>query len=131
MIKVILADNNYIDLEYIKTVIDWEEYGFQIVEQALNGDELMEKYKIYYPDLVITEYTMKEIQGIELAKKIKGFENNTEIIFMSNDKSFNFVQNAINVGAFDYMIKKELSEAYLVERLEKLKMKVQKYGCLL
>lgn len=124
MIKILLAENKIDDLDFMKTVIDWENNGFEVVDSALNGKELIEKVKLYCPDLVITEYNLIGIQGIELIKQIQVVQKHTKFIFTSNYKSFENVQCAINLGAYDYIIKKEMDINYVLNRLETIKFKI-------
>jgi len=54
MYKAIIIDDEYNIREGLKTIIDWEKWGFKIVGLASDGIEALELYREKNPSLVIT-----------------------------------------------------------------------------
>lgn len=50
---------------------------------ANNGDDGLKKYKLYSPDLIITDIMMPVFDGIEMIKKIREIDKSTPIIVVS------------------------------------------------
>lgn len=124
MIQVLLADNNYDYLEYLTNLINWEKMGFKIVGVCHDGEELVRGYQCHYPQLVITEVELPTMSGIDAAKEMKGFQRYTEIIFISKNENFDSVRAALEIGASNYFIKKEINEKLLAQKLEEIKIRI-------
>ena len=77
---------------------------FQRIECFLSGEECLKNlYK--KPDIVIQDYHMNGINGIEVLKASKKSNPATEFIFLSGDDSYELAANTIKYGAFDYLVK--------------------------
>lgn len=125
MINVLLVDDNYYALEYLKNLIDWEANGFCIVTTALDGEEAIKKYKKYIPELVITDVKMPIVSGIELASAVKAINKKTYIIFLSSYENFDYARSAMALGIHNYILKHEIDEASLMKQLNEIKMQLE------
>ena len=97
---------------------------FQRIECFLSGEDCLENlYK--KPDIVIQDYLMNGINGIQVLKEFKKRNPKTEFIFLSGDDSFELAVNTIKYGAFDYVIKDQLAFKKLISSIEKI-LKIQK-----
>ena len=65
---ILIADDNVLMLELLKNMLLL--FGVGEVVTSKNGTEAYEKYVVYKPDLVITDWIMEDLDGLELAKKI-------------------------------------------------------------
>ncbi|OGF44316.1 MAG: hypothetical protein A2452_05850 [Candidatus Firestonebacteria bacterium RIFOXYC2_FULL_39_67] len=89
-----------------------ESYGF-ITEKAANGKEALEKLKVFSADVVIMDYMMPVMNGLEALKIIKQRHALIQVIILTAFGSFETAVAAIKAGAYDYVNKpfsfKELS----------------------
>ena len=74
---------------------------------AQNGREGFEIFKLYRPDIVITDIDMPEMDGIELSRVIKSFAPDTPIIVFSSVERETYLLEAINIGIEQFVIKDE------------------------
>ena len=65
MYKVYLLDDEPFILEGLKYIVDWQDYGFEIVGSANNGDDGLKEILTMDIDLVITDI-MPKMTGLEL-----------------------------------------------------------------
>ena len=65
MYQVLLVDDEYMILNGLKKIIDWKSLGFQIVATAENAKEGLSVLEQQRIDLVVTDVTMPEINGLE------------------------------------------------------------------
>ena len=71
MRKVLLVDDEPYILQGLKSLIDWEAEGFEVVKSCANGLEAYEYLKENQVDVIFADIKMPEMTGIELLKKIR------------------------------------------------------------
>ena len=81
------------------------EDGHEIVGEAADGVEAIEKYKLLKPDLVTMDITMPVMGGIDSLKGIIQFDPNAKVIMSSAMGQQEFVFQAIEAGALDFIVK--------------------------
>ena len=79
--------------------------GYNVVGEAENGAQAVEKYKELKPNLVVMDITMPEMDGIQAAKAIKAADANALIIMCSAMGQQAMVIEAIQAGAKDFIVK--------------------------
>ena len=102
--KVLLVDDAAFVRMSLKKILDDAAFGFEYVE-AGDGEEAIEKYKLYSPDLVIMDITMPKTDGIAAVGRIKEIDDNARIIMCSSMGYQEKVVDAITAGAKDFIIK--------------------------
>lgn len=105
MYKLLIADDEVIEREAIKYIISQNYTGVLEVCEATNGRELVEKAKVFQPDIILTDIKMPGMNGLEAASLIKKDFPECRIIIMSAFNYFNFAQEAVTLGADDFIIK--------------------------
>lgn len=79
--------------------------GYEVVGEAANGKEAVEKYEELMPDLVTMDIIMPEMDGVQALKKIKEAHPTAKIIVISAIDQRESLMEAIKAGASDYIIK--------------------------
>lgn len=102
--KVLLVDDAAFVRMSLKKILDDMALGFEYIE-AGDGEDAIEKYKIYSPDLVIMGITMPKMDGITAVGRIKEIDDNAKIIMCSSMGYQEKVLDAITAGAKDFIIK--------------------------
>ena len=119
---LIVDDEEEIRFGVIKK-ITWENYGFEIVADAENGNDALLKCEIYKPDIVFTDIKMPFMTGLELSEKLKNIMPWIKVIIFSGSNDFEFTKKAINMNVFDYILK-PIDSDELIEVLKKLKIHI-------
>lgn len=119
--KVLLVDDAAFVRMSLKKILDDMALGFEYIE-AGDGEDAIEKYKIYSPDLVIMDITMPKMDGITAVGRIKEIDDNAKIIMCSSMGYQEKVLDAITAGAKDFIIKPY--EAAKVAKLIKAVLKL-------
>jgi DNA-binding response OmpR family regulator len=80
--------------------------GFQI-ETAYNGNEAIEKYKKFKPDVILLDVMMPQLDGYQTAKKLRSLDifSATHIIFLTAKGTIQDKQKGYISGADDYIVK--------------------------
>ena len=101
--KVLIVDDAAFMRMMIKDIL--VKNGFDVVGEAENGAQDVEKYKETSPDLVTMDITMPEMDGITALKEIKQIDASAKIIMCSAMGQQSMVIDAIQAGAKDFIVK--------------------------
>jgi DNA-binding NarL/FixJ family response regulator len=77
----------------------------QIVCEVGNGLEAVDKAVALQPDLILLDIGLPGINGIEAGRRIRRLSPKSKILFVSQESSADFVQEALRLGAEGYVIK--------------------------
>lgn len=125
MYNVLLVDDEPIVKIALRSLLAWENHGFYICATASNGKEALDMAEQYNPHIIITDLKMPELDGIEMIKTLKEGDYKGEILVLSNFEDFEYVRNALLLGAVDYILKVKINAEVLLEQLDRCKEKLQ------
>ncbi|MDP4083046.1 MAG: response regulator [Bacillota bacterium] len=109
--RILIVDDAAFMRMMIKDILS--KNGYQIVGEAADGVQAIEKYKEFVPDLVTMDITMPEMDGITALKEIKKVNPNAKIIMCSAMGQQAMVIDAIQAGAKDFIVKPFQAERVL------------------
>jgi two-component system chemotaxis response regulator CheY len=95
------------DAVFMRTMVSdiLSQAGFTVVGEAENGKQAVEKYQQLKPDLVTMDIIMPEMGGIEAVKKITQMDPSARILMCSAMGQQALVQEALQAGARDFVVK--------------------------
>lgn len=126
MYKILIVDDETIILSGIKFLVDWEKHDCVIVDTARNGQDALEKIRMYLPDIVLCDISMPVMGGIELLKAVNGEFPSVVFIMLTNLQEFDLAADALRYQAVDYLVKNHLDPEILEKSLEKAKRESDK-----
>ncbi len=103
MKRVLVADDASFMRQMIRDIIEPE--GYEVVGEASDGVEVVEKFKDLQPDLVMMDIVMPKRSGIDAVKAIKAEDPNASIVMCSALGQETLVMEAIQAGARDFIVK--------------------------
>lgn len=101
--RILIVDDAAFMRMMIKDILT--KNGYEVVGEAQDGAEAVDKYQELLPDLVTMDITMPEMDGITALKKIKEINPNAIIIMCSAMGQQAMVIDAIQAGAKDFIVK--------------------------
>lgn len=115
-LKVLLADDHE---EFRKTLLEYlqTQGGIEIVGEASNGTEALERTIELHPDVVLMDMSMPHVTGIEATRAIKKQLPNTKIIILSVHSAIVYERLARDSGA-DGFIGKDVMKSGLMMLLD-------------
>lgn len=103
MAKILVVDDAAFMRNMLKVIL--ETGGHEVLCEAANGIEAVEKYKAYRPDVVTMDITMPEMEGIEALRLIRGTDPGAKVIMCSAMGQQKLIVEAIQSGARDFIVK--------------------------
>lgn len=89
----------------IEKLGNWEQIGIQVAGTASNGVEALEILKRTRARILITDIRMPHMDGLELTKQAKELDSGIKIIILSGYDEFSYAQQAVKLGAQEYLLK--------------------------
>ena len=119
MYRTLVADDDFLVRSYLKTLDSWEKAGYEIVDDAEDGEEaygFLQKEKI---DVLVTDLTMPVMDGLSMIYEIKQDTtlSNIPVMILSAKASVENQQRGFDEGV-DAYITKPFSTPYLLGRIE-------------
>ena len=101
--KVLVTDDAAIIRQLIVDTVT--EAGWQVVDQAANGQEAVEKYMQHRPDIMTLDLVMPEYDGRHALKNILAAAPQAKIVVVSALNQAEILREAISLGAAEFVVK--------------------------
>ncbi|PEB53959.1 two-component system response regulator [Bacillus pseudomycoides] len=102
--KILVVDDAMFMRTMIKNLLK-NSTEFEIIGEAENGLEAIQKFKELQPDIVTLDITMPEMDGLEALKEIIKIDANARVVICSAMGQQSMVLDAIKLGAKDFIVK--------------------------
>jgi len=123
--KVMIADDEKLFRDYLRTLIPWGDYGLRIVAEARNGAEALEQAAEHKPDIALIDINMPVMDGLALTERLREASPDTAVVLITGHNEFEYARQAIRLGVEDYILKPFTKEELLLTLL-KLQADVQR-----
>jgi len=103
-IRVVVADDHALVREGIRNVIDLPG-RMEVVGEAADGDEVLEKVAALEPDVLILDITMPGSSGLETTRTLSREHPELRILILTMHDKREYVLDAVRAGAHGYVLK--------------------------
>jgi DNA-binding NarL/FixJ family response regulator len=103
-IRVLLVDDYEPFRRFVASILQ-QESELQIVAEVSDGVEAVRKTAELQPDLILLDIGLPQLSGIEVGRRIRRLSPTSKIIFLSQQSSPDFVEEAFRLGAWGYVFK--------------------------
>lgn len=124
MLKVFLVEDESIVREGLRDNIPWQQYGYQFVGEASDGEMALPLIQQTKPDVLLTDIKMPFMDGLSLSRIVHQEFPDMKIIIISGYDDFEYARQAIAVGVEQYLLK-PITRANLQKVLTQLKTKIE------
>ncbi len=124
MYTVIIVDDEPSIREGLKTLIPWNNYGFNVIAIAKNGIEGIQLYQQFSPNLMIVDIRMPKMDGLTMINELRKKDINLQFLILSGFADFDYAKRAIGAGAAGYLLK-PLDEDELIESIQMIHRKLE------
>lgn len=104
--KIIIADDDSLIRISLKTIIE-SSGEIEVIFDAENGRQLVEAYKKYSPDAVLTDIRMGDFDGIDACKEILQFDPNAKVLLLTTFSDDEYIVRALQTGVGGYILKQD------------------------
>lgn len=105
MYRVLVVDDEIYEREGIRRQISWEQYGIGQVDTAENGLAALNKFEEEPYEIVISDIKMPIMDGLTMALRMCDILPEVKILFLSGYDDFVYARQAIQLHAYDYLLK--------------------------
>jgi len=106
--RVLIADDSILMRKMVAdTLVD---DGWEIVAEATNGQEAVEKYEAFRPDVVSLDIVMPGTDGLYALERIMQIDPDAQVVVVSALNQTKLISEAIRKGAQDFIAKPFLPE---------------------
>jgi two-component system chemotaxis response regulator CheY len=117
MKRILIVDDAAFMRMAIKNML--VKHGYEVADEAENGQIGVSKYKDLKPDLVTMDITMPEMDGLSALKQIMDFDPNARVVMVSAMGQEQMVMEAIKSGEKSFIVK-PFKEDHVIQTLSKV-----------
>jgi len=109
--RVLLADDHRLVAEGLKRLLESE---FELVGVVENGRALVTAARELKPEVIVSDITMPDLNGIEALGELKKDNPNVKVVFLTMHHSVTYARRALEAGALGYVLKHSASEELII-----------------
>ena len=117
--SLLIVDDDPVICKGVMILIDWEGYGFTELDYCETAEEALKMAQKKRYTLIISDIRMKQMDGLELIRRLSALKICENLIIMSSYADFEYAQAAISYGVKGYLLK-PISRYKLQECIESI-----------
>ncbi|WP_019910106.1 response regulator [Paenibacillus sp. HW567] len=125
MIKAVVVDDERLVRKGFISLIDWASFGVVIVGEAGDGNAALALLREQEADLLFVDITMPGMTGFELIRQVRMRFPAIRCVVLTCHHEFDYVQEALRLGAVDYIVKTLLEVENADETIRRLVERVK------
>lgn len=103
MAKILIVDDSKTSRKILRSIL--EENGHEIIAEAVNGEDGLNKFKEVKPDLTTMDITMPLMDGLEALQKIREYDATAKVIMVTAAGQKAKMIDAVKFGACEFLAK--------------------------
>jgi DNA-binding NarL/FixJ family response regulator len=118
MIRILIADDHDVVRSGLRNILEAQS-NWQVVAEASDGKEAVEKAAQTKPDVAVIDYSLPLINGIEATRQIRARLPKTEVLIFTMHDSETLIQELLKAGARGYLLKSD-AKRHLIGAIQSL-----------
>lgn len=116
-IRVLLAEDHTIVRKSLCCLLDGEPGIIEVIGEAEDGRDAVEKVRHLHPDVVLMDITMPDRNGVEATRQIKKLSREVKVVALTMHDAWEYILQALRAGASGYVVK-QATPAELVSAIQ-------------
>ena len=112
LVRILIADDHEVVRKGLRSLLE-SEVGLEVVAEASNGREAVEKALAAKPDVVVLDIGMPELNGLEATRRIVKQLSRTEVLILTVYESEEVIREVLRAGARGYVLKSDAGRLLL------------------
>ncbi len=117
MARILLVDDSKTSRKILRSIL--EEEGHEVIGEAVNGQEGVDKYQELHPDITTMDITMPVMDGLEALRTIVELDKTAKIVMVTAAGQKTKMVDAIKYGAVEF-IAKPFEATQIIEIIRKV-----------
>ncbi len=105
MLKMLVVEDEWIDREGLRDLIDWGGLGVEVIDFVESAEKALELYLDIPFDILLTDIMLVRMNGLELVEKMLVNKPELNVIINSGYSDFEFAKQAVSLHAWSYLTK--------------------------
>ncbi len=122
--KLLLVDDEQSIIEIFSQVL--MKGGYQVIT-AMSGKDALDKVKVEQPNIILLDQILPDMSGNDILKVLKSQEltKNIPVAILSNYSDDRYMQEAIQAGATDYILKYQIEPNDILQKIQQMVQETQ------
>ncbi|MFD0712476.1 response regulator [Paenibacillus sp. GCM10027626] len=120
MIKTFIVEDEPLVRRGILSMMPLARYGMELVGEASSGEEALEALRRLEVDVLFADISMPGMSGLELLSVVGDQYPGIQFVVLTCHQEFDYLQQALRLGAIDYMVKTQLDDESVEELLGRI-----------
>ncbi len=104
--RIVILDDHRVVIEGVKTALN-ERPDFEVVGEAVDGVSALEMVRSLKPDIVITDVSMPQLNGMDFTLEVKRIDPAIHVVVFSMYSDREYIIDFLRAGASSYVLKEE------------------------
>ena len=122
--NVLIVDDDHLVRKGIVSLMPWDDFGLRVVGEAENGRKALQFLEDHSVDLIMTDISMPTMSGIDLLRQVRERYPGIWVVMLTFYQDFEHVQEALRLGAIDYIAKVELEKDNMQDILGRIMRRI-------
>lgn len=119
-INALIVDDESIVRKGLRFMLPCAAHGIEIIGEAASGEKALEFMEQNTVQLLFTDITMPGMSGLELLKQVNIRFPQVRTVILTCHQDFDYIQEALRLGAIDYMVKTQMEDQELDRLLNRI-----------
>ena len=112
-IKVVLAEDHTIVRQGLRSILE-QHAGIEVIAEAENGREAVRIAEQMKPDVVLMDFSMPGLNGLEATRQIKQRVPDVKVLVLTRHANREYIESILRAGASGYLIKKSAADRLII-----------------